>query len=199
MANFKFDFCSTFVPSSPFRLPKFNTSPVSVTSRNLNSGCQSRQIRHARGITKAELTPCPNDEADWVVVDILVKGNMPSYIPERLITSIEDDSKSLLRIALKDAAVELSVLLCTDAEMRALNLQWRGKDTTTDVLSFPQDDPDRVVLGDIAISVETANEQASERGLSLRDEIRVLLVHGLLHLMGYDHEGTKAGDWMVVS
>ena len=59
------------------------------------------------------------------------------------------------------------------------------------MLSFPQDDP--VVLGDLVISVDTAQRQADERGHDLRTELRVLLVHGLLHLLGYDHE-TGAED-----
>lgn len=100
---------------------------------------------------------------------------------------------------LRDSAVELSLVLCTDAHIRSLNSQWRGMDKATDVLSFPQGDPDLVVLGDLVISLETAERQAMERGYALRDEVRVLLVHGLLHLMGYDHEGKKEGDWLVMA
>lgn len=77
--------------------------------------------------------------------------------------------------------------------MRALNRRYRGKDRPTDVLSFsfregafPQVQPD--LLGDIVIAVPVAERQARERGHSLRSEIDRLLVHGLLHLAGYDHE-----------
>lgn len=100
---------------------------------------------------------------------------------------------------LRDAACELSVSLVSDAAMRGVNSKWRGVDSATDVLAFPQDDPDKVVLGDVVVSVETANRQADELGLALRDEIRILLLHGLLHLLGYDHEGETEGDWLVVS
>jgi probable rRNA maturation factor len=99
---------------------------------------------------------------------------------------------------------ELSVLLCDDAFMQPLNLQWRGYDAPTDVLSFPQEDlsptltpdaeepPVPTVLGDVVISVETAARQADELGHDLITELVVLAVHGLLHLLGHDHERDAA-------
>lgn len=90
-------------------------------------------------------------------------------------------------------------MLTTDTAIQALNAKWRGVDAPTDVLSFPQDDPDRVVLGDVVVSVETAARQAAERSVTLRDEIRILLVHGVLHLLGYDHVGKTDGDWLVMA
>lgn len=81
---------------------------------------------------------------------------------------------------------ELSVLLCDDEFIRGLNAQWRQKDVPTDVLSFPMGDEQ--VLGDIVVSLDTARRQAEERGHDLHTELRVLLVHGLLHLLGHDHE-----------
>ena len=81
---------------------------------------------------------------------------------------------------------QLSLTLTDDAAIRELNREWRSVDRPTDVLSFPMDDD--VLLGDLVISVETARRQAEERAYELRDEVRVLLVHGLLHLLGYDHE-----------
>ncbi len=95
------------------------------------------------------------------------------------------DAEALLAAA-DLAGAELSLVLCDDAAIRALNARWRQVDAATDVLSFPQDD--EVVLGDLVISADTAARQAAERGHGLRDELRVLLVHGLLHLLGYDHE-----------
>jgi probable rRNA maturation factor len=69
---------------------------------------------------------------------------------------------------------------------------FRSKATTTDVLSFPHEpdefDPDKDNLGDIVISVEQAQKQAAENGLTLEGEIKQLILHGLLHLCGYDHE-----------
>jgi probable rRNA maturation factor len=88
---------------------------------------------------------------------------------------------------------ELSIVLCDDAFIRPLNRQWRGIDAPTDVLSFAQNEgedvrPDDPVLGDLVISVETAARQAEALGHPLALELRVLFVHGLLHLCGYDHE-----------
>ena len=88
---------------------------------------------------------------------------------------------------------EVSVLLTTDAAMRKLNRQFRGKDKPTDVLSFPAFavpglKGDEAQAGDLAISVPTARRQAIERGHTLTTEIKVLILHGLLHLAGYDHE-----------
>ncbi|MQM18586.1 hypothetical protein Taro_051581 [Colocasia esculenta] len=88
--------------------------------------------------------------------------------------------------------VELSVLLCNDDFIQKLNKEWRDEDHATDVLSMSQHIPELdlpiLMLGDIVISVETAARQAEESGHTLLDEIRILLVHGLLHLLGFDHE-----------
>ncbi len=87
---------------------------------------------------------------------------------------------------------EVDVLLAGDRTVRRLNRKFRGKDKATDVLSFPAADfagnhgGDRA--GDLAVSVETAARQARAQGHTLRDEVRVLLLHGLLHLVGMDHE-----------
>jgi probable rRNA maturation factor len=82
--------------------------------------------------------------------------------------------------------------LVSDDRIRQLNQIFRGKDSATDVLSFPHEstefDPREDFLGDIVISAETAQRQASDNGLTLENEIRQLIVHGLLHLCGYDHE-----------
>jgi len=83
----------------------------------------------------------------------------------------------------------VTVLLTTDAAIRKLNRQFRGKNKATDVLSFPAEGPGaKGIAGDLAISVTTALAQAAEQGHSLATEIKVLLLHGLLHLAGYDHE-----------
>jgi probable rRNA maturation factor len=84
---------------------------------------------------------------------------------------------------------EVSVLLSDDRTLRRLNREWRGKDKATDVLSFPSpEEMAEVFAGDLAVSLETANRQGAEHGNDLRDEVRVLLLHGLLHLVGMDHE-----------
>eukprot|EP00252_Welwitschia_mirabilis_P009584 TRINITY_DN2223_c0_g1_i1.p1 TRINITY_DN2223_c0_g1~~TRINITY_DN2223_c0_g1_i1.p1 ORF type:complete len:607 (+),score=124.05 TRINITY_DN2223_c0_g1_i1:171-1991(+) len=93
---------------------------------------------------------------------------------------------------------ELSILLCNDDFIRQLNKQLRKVDSTTDVLSIPQHIPGYqfpiLMLGDIVISIDTAARQAEERGHNLLDEIRILMVHGLLHLLGYDHEKSKEAE-----
>ena len=96
-------------------------------------------------------------------------------------------------LAQAQAAVRLrgqvTVLLTTDAAIRKLNRQFRGKNKATDVLSFPAEGPgSQEIAGDLAISVTTALGQAAEQGHSLSTEIKVLILHGLLHLAGYDHE-----------
>ena len=90
-------------------------------------------------------------------------------------------------------AAELSILLCDDATIHALNRDYRGKDRPTDVLAFAMSEgeggglhPD--LLGDVVISLETAARQASERRKTIASEVDFLLAHGLLHLLGYDHQ-----------
>jgi probable rRNA maturation factor len=85
---------------------------------------------------------------------------------------------------------EFSVLLTGDERLRALNLQFRGQDQATDVLSFPQlpEAANGGQGGDLAISLETALAQAAAYGHTLQMEVKVLILHGLLHLAGYDHE-----------
>lgn len=87
-------------------------------------------------------------------------------------------------------AAEISVLLTDDAEQRELNAQWRGKDSATNVLSFPQIEPFGPVLGllgDITLARETLEREAIELDKSLDDHFTHLMVHGFLHILGYDH------------
>ena len=79
-----------------------------------------------------------------------------------------------------------TIAFVSDKKIRELNRQFRGVNKATDVLSFPAEE--KVNVGDIAISVETAAAQARENGLTFDDEIAQLILHGLLHLAGYDHE-----------
>jgi probable rRNA maturation factor len=84
---------------------------------------------------------------------------------------------------------KVTVLLTTDRAMRRLNRQFRGKNKATDVLSFPAGGPAAEdVAGDLAISIPTARRQAAECGHPLSTEIKVLMLHGVLHLAGFDHE-----------
>lgn len=88
---------------------------------------------------------------------------------------------------------ELSILITGDEEIRSLNRDYRALDRSTDVLSFSQVEGEgpvsaRQLLGDVVISWETAGRQASELGHSLHEELQRLLIHGVLHLLGFDHE-----------
>ena len=94
-------------------------------------------------------------------------------------------------------AAEVGVVFADDAFVRRLNRDHRGKDRPTDVLAFAMREGRRVVgdecvLGDVVISLDTALRQAHERGISVAEEVRTLLIHGVLHLLGYDHERSTA-------
>ncbi|HVG33088.1 MAG TPA: rRNA maturation RNase YbeY [Pyrinomonadaceae bacterium] len=104
--------------------------------------------------------------------------------------------KAVKAIGRKDEGATIAFI--SDRAMRELNRRWRGKRGTTDVLSFPagQDEFERVEgasLGDVVISVEQAARQATAHGLEFEEEVAQLILHGLLHLCGYDHE-TDEGE-----
>jgi probable rRNA maturation factor len=100
------------------------------------------------------------------------------------------------------AGAEVSVLLADDARLRALNRAWRGRDAPTNVLSFPAEPGTRSVsgtptlLGDIAVGFETVRCEAEAEDKALSDHLGHLLVHGTLHLLGYDHEEDHAAETM---
>jgi probable rRNA maturation factor len=105
----------------------------------------------------------------------------------------------------EDPNVEVSLLLCDDPFIRSLNLQHRGIDKPTDVLSFTQESPhpdmpaDRDqnrILGDVVISLETADAQARTVGWPIDHEVCLLAVHGVLHLLGYDDETVEGAATM---
>ena len=114
------------------------------------------------------------------------------------------------------ATIEISIRLTDDAEVQALNRDYRGKDQPTNVLSFPMVQPDlleslantdakaciasdagsEVLLGDIVLAYETCAREAGERGVSLDAHVTHLIVHGLLHLLGYDHMSDREAEAM---
>jgi rRNA maturation RNase YbeY len=100
-------------------------------------------------------------------------------------------AEAVLAAAAPRRAASVSVLLCGDARMRRLNREFRKNDRPTDVLSFPAEVPG--LLGDVAIDVPYAARQARRRGHGLDREVQLLLVHGVLHLLGHDHE-TDGGE-----
>ncbi len=109
-----------------------------------------------------------------------------------------------LRAAIAESGAELaqgaevSLLFCDDARIRELNRQFRGLDKPTNVLSFPGPEPleTALFLGDIAIAHETVAREAKEQGKTLEQHCRHLIVHGFLHLLGYDHEDDGEAEAM---
>lgn len=94
--------------------------------------------------------------------------------------------------------LELSVLLSDDQRLAELNEHWRGKTGPTNVLSFPgePDGPGPALLGDIALALETVKNESADADISVSDHLSHLVVHGVLHLLGYDHETDQEADAM---
>jgi probable rRNA maturation factor len=110
-------------------------------------------------------------------------------------------------VATTPATVEVSIRLTCDDEVHALNRQYRQQDKPTNVLSFPMVQPDlidalantddgEVLLGDIVLAYETCEREAKERGISTEDHATHLIVHGVLHLLGYDHMTDADAEYM---
>ncbi len=125
-----------------------------------------------------------------------VKPEFANLVPLQILRRVVERALAAEGI---DQPVEISLVITDDAEIRRLNAAYRGIDRPTDVLSFPQTVPGEETpfvsppgqaeqLGDIVISFPRARQQAEEYGHSLERELSYLTVHGLLHLLGYDHE-----------
>jgi probable rRNA maturation factor len=105
----------------------------------------------------------------------------------------------LIALRVDDDIHEVSIAIVDDEAMRNLNRKFRKKNKTTDVLTFPADDSDADPnapgrpLGDIVISIDQARRQATDQKHSLATEVRYLILHGILHALGYDHE-TDSGE-----
>ena len=93
-----------------------------------------------------------------------------------------------------DGEAELSVVLADDAAVRALNQRWRGRDAPTNVLSFASGE--RPLLGDVVLAYETVAREAAEQGKHLADHLAHLVAHGVLHLLGFDHEAADEAETM---
>ena len=115
-----------------------------------------------------------------VEVQSAVAGAPPKARVRHLLSRVARQARS--------RASEVSVLFCGDARMRTLNRRYRRKDRSTDVLAFPAGPAANGFLGDIVISVPYAAREARRRRLARAGEMDRLLLHGFLHLMGYDHE-----------
>jgi probable rRNA maturation factor len=93
---------------------------------------------------------------------------------------------------------EVAITFCDDAAIRALNAQWRQRDAATNVLSFPTPGrlEEKLLLGDIVIAHETVAREAAEQGKRFEDHTAHMIIHGFLHLIGYDHETSGEADVM---
>ncbi|WP_202620537.1 rRNA maturation RNase YbeY [Methylocystis heyeri] len=134
-----------------------------------------------------------------VEVDILINAPAWEALPEleRLASRVvhETHAQSGARLA-EDC--ELCITFCDDEEIRALNAQWRGQDKPTNVLSFPTpgDLAKKPLLGDIVIAFETVAREAGEQDKTLADHTAHMIIHGFLHLIGYDHETPAEAEVM---
>ena len=111
-------------------------------------------------------------------------------------------------LATSEAMIEIAVRLTDDAEVHQLNAQYRQKDKPTNVLSFPMIEPDliesltqnsddgEVILGDIILAYGVCAREAEEKGISVEQHATHLIVHGMLHLLGYDHQGDSEAEAM---
>ncbi|XP_030947382.1 endoribonuclease YBEY, chloroplastic [Quercus lobata] len=141
------------------------------------------------------------DDPEVLSIAEMLRLNVPMAM-KLAFDGLKDSAYKTRDTAINDVggfeSVELSVLLCNDEFIRKLNKEWRDEDHATDVLSMSEHVPELklpiLMLGDIVISVETAARQAEERGHTLLDEIRILMVHGLLHLLGFDHELSEEAE-----
>jgi probable rRNA maturation factor len=117
--------------------------------------------------------------------------------PQKRVAIAEASLRRFLATLATEAGrgLEFSVLLATDSVIRRYNRDYRGKDAPTDVLAFPSGEPGHA--GDLLVSAETARRQARALGHSVEQEIQILIIHGLLHLLGHDHHGRAERERMV--
>lgn len=145
----------------------------------------------------------PAKAAEPIAIDIAVES---SGWPDELVlgaltrSAIDAGLAELGKSALKSGC-ELSVVFTDDAAIRKLNANWRAKDKPTNVLSFPAFPPNRnaplpPMLGDIVLAEETVRREAQEEGKPFENHLTHLIVHGFLHLAGYDHETDEDAEEM---
>ena len=137
-----------------------------------------------------------------MIIDIQVDDEFIDKVDEDTLCST---AATVLEIENCDPEAEMTIVIEDNVKLRELNLQFREIDTPTDVLSFPADEVDpetgNTYLGDIIISYPIAAEQAEKAGHPILDEIQLLVIHGTLHLLGYDHatQEEKEEMWNVQS
>lgn len=134
------------------------------------------------------------------MISIIIAEEFEPLIDSSLIKAA---AKAVLTIESVDLSNEISIVIDGDAAIQALNQQFLGVDAPTDVLSFPSDETNPETgspyLGDIIVSYPRAKQQAESASETISDELQLLVVHGMLHLLGYDHAepDEKAAMWAV--
>ena len=129
-------------------------------------------------------------------MDVFVANEQELPVDE---AKLSDLARHTLASEDMDEAVELSILFVAADHMKLLNKRFAGNDYATDVLAFPMMDDDEdseVLLGDVVVCPEVAQENARKLGRGLGPELETLLVHGTLHLLGYDHQGVDDKEAM---
>jgi probable rRNA maturation factor len=121
-------------------------------------------------------------------MEVFVANEQEMPVPEARLSALARHALDYLKV---DEDAELSVLFVAPSHMRLLNQRFAGEDKPTDVLAFPmmEDEEDMLLLGDVVVCPEIARENAGSQDHSYERELEVLLVHGTLHLLGYDHQG----------
>lgn len=132
-------------------------------------------------------------------MELLISNQQDAVVVEEaFITFCKQTINRVWQHLQADSQVQLSVVFVDDDTMRKLNLTYRQQDNTTDVLSFPlYDEADEIqppLVGEIVISLERALEQSKTYEQAMEKEVAFLLVHGLLHLCGYDHDDNNSGE-----
>jgi probable rRNA maturation factor len=126
-----------------------------------------------------------------VTLDVAVLRHGAAWPREIADAALKQAARAAIKSApaLSPGTYEVTLLLTDDAEMRALNRTWRGKDAPTNVLSFPAGDAIAApgLLGDVVLAYETTAAEARAQGIALEDHVAHLVVHGVLHLIGFDH------------
>lgn len=129
-------------------------------------------------------------------IDIMIEDDRWEKTPMDLAALARDCHDKTAAIDEKISSGSVSLLFADDARLQALNARFRNLSKPTNVLSFPSDDPMQAFLGDVALSFDTCEREAAAAGLTLADHTAHLIVHGLLHLIGYDHQTDEEAGLM---
>jgi probable rRNA maturation factor len=137
--------------------------------------------------------------APGVTLDVEIVRHGDAWVGAVTDAALKQAARAALHAApaLPPRTYQVTLVLTDDGEMRTLNRTWRGKDTPTNVLSFPSGEIGASgFLGDVVLAHETTRKEAGEQGIALQDHVSHLVVHGVLHLLGFDHTEDEAAERM---